>query len=125
MINTFYNPNPYMNNIPGVADSLYRPTNSGLANTFVPVRGIEEAKSYIVAAGNSVMLMDMNESKFYIKTVDATGIAQPLRIFEFKEVKETQEESNPTPEYVTKEDFEELKKAVSEFKRSDNKKGNK
>ena len=46
------------------------------------VQGEEAAKSYLCAPGNSVLLMDSEKSSFYIKTVDASGMPQPLRIFD-------------------------------------------
>ena len=102
-INDFYNTN-YQNN------SLI---------TFIPVSGINQVNSWPVTAGASVKFMDTNEPKFYIKSVDITGVVQPLKIYEFKEIINT-----PTaePEYVTKEDLE---KALSELRKNDFKKGNK
>lgn len=44
------------------------------------VQGEEGAKAYMVAAGNSVLLMDSENSTFYIKSTDASGMPQPLRV---------------------------------------------
>lgn len=49
------------------------------------VQGEEGAKGYLVAAGNSVMLMDSENSTFYIKSTDASGMPLPLRIFDYTE----------------------------------------
>lgn len=49
------------------------------------VQGEEGAKAYMVAAGNSVLLMDSENSTFYIKSTDASGMPQPLRIFDYTE----------------------------------------
>lgn len=49
------------------------------------VQGEEGAKAYMVAAGNSVLLMDSENSVFYIKSTDASGMPQPLRIFDYTE----------------------------------------
>ena len=38
------------------------------------VQGEEGAKAYMVAAGNSVLLMDSENSAFYIKSTDASGM---------------------------------------------------
>lgn len=46
------------------------------------VQGEEGAKAYMVAAGNSVLLMDSENSTFYIKSTDASGMPQPLRVFD-------------------------------------------
>lgn len=45
------------------------------------VQGEEGAKAYMVAAGNSVLLMDSENSSFYIKSTDASGMPLPLRGF--------------------------------------------
>lgn len=75
------------------------------------VQGIEGAKAYPVATGNSVLLMDSEESVFYVKSSDASGMPMPLRVFDYKERTAQQ----TTQEYVTREEFEaqiaELKKA--------------
>lgn len=49
------------------------------------VQGEAGAKAYPVAAGNTVMLLDSEDSVFYLKSTDISGMPQPLRIFEFKE----------------------------------------
>ena len=65
----------------------------------------EEAKSYLVAAGNSVMLMDSQKNTFYIKSTDATGMPQPMRIFDYTERK-SQAPATDTTDYITREEFE-------------------
>lgn len=74
------------------------------------VQGEAGAKSYPVASGNSVLLMDSEESLFYIKSTDQSGFPQPLRVFEYKEKSEV-----PQIQYVTKDEFD---KAMAEIKRS-------
>lgn len=49
------------------------------------VQGEAAAKSYPVAAGQSVLLMDSEASAFYIKSTDQSGMPQPLRIFDYSE----------------------------------------
>lgn len=49
-------------------------------------QGEAGAKSYPVAPGGSVLLMDSEGSRFYIKSADPSGMPHPLRIFEFREV---------------------------------------
>lgn len=73
------------------------------------VQGLEGAKAYPVAAGNSVLLMDNTENVFYIKTTDQSGMPNPIRVFDYKERTE-----KPKTEYVTKEDLE---KALSDLRR--------
>ena len=76
------------------------------------VQGIEGAKSWYVAPGKSVLLMDSEAQVFYIKTVDASGMPAPLRIFEYKETAQPQPtETAPAKnvdltEYVTRKELE-------------------
>ena len=77
------------------------------------VQGKEGAKAYMVAAGNSVLLMDSEDSVFYIKATDTSGMPQPLRIFDYTE--RTAAQKQPTQaaqvqagEFVTREEFNAL-----------------
>ena len=99
MIPTGYYPTP----------AYAQPTTSTNPNNgLVWVQGETGAKSYLVAPNSTILLMDSEAQKFYIKSADASGMPIPLRVFEYKEVGAT-----PTAEYVTKEEFE---KALSELK---------
>jgi hypothetical protein len=75
------------------------------------VQGEEAAKSYYVQPGKSVLLMDSESKCFYIKSVDASGMPLPLRIFDYTERTQTAQTSsttNATPnnDYITREEFE-------------------
>jgi len=89
-------------------------TNSNQQITWV--QGEAGAKAYPVAPNNSVLLMDSEESAFYIKTTDGSGVPQPLRIFDYKE-RTTQTSHNavaPVQENaVTREEFEKLREDVT------------
>lgn len=75
------------------------------------VQGEEGAKAYMVAAGNSVLLMDSESSVFYIKSTDASGMPQPLRIFDYTERgKMPAQKGEATDErFVTREEFDALR----------------
>lgn len=49
------------------------------------VQGEAGAKSYLVAPGNTIMLLDSENSTFYLKSADASGMPMPLRIFDYTE----------------------------------------
>lgn len=49
------------------------------------VQGEAGAKSWAVAPGKSVMLMDSESNTFYIKSTDQSGMPMPLRIFDYTE----------------------------------------
>lgn len=61
-------------------------------NGILWVQGEAGAKSWAVAPGKSVMLMDSERNTFYIKSSDQSGMPMPLRIFDYKErnVQQTQ-----------------------------------
>lgn len=104
----------------------YQPTPMPTYNTpqtgtdIIWVQGLAGAKAYPVAAGRSAQLMDSEDSLFYIKTTDASGMPQPLRIFKYEEVSEgaTQTPQIDTSEFVTKDELDDaidyVKKLVKE-----------
>lgn len=75
------------------------------------VQGEAGAKSYIVASGQSVLLMDSEKSAFYIKSTDPSGMPLPLRIFDYSERSASQNtpvsENNILENYITRQEFEE------------------
>ena len=100
---------------------LYSPDRNGIMNTpiqtwsptpnyqnmqgsMIFVRGINEAANY--PANQPVLLMDANDPVFYIK--DQTG----LRVFDYTE---RNQNANNGTEYVTKKEFDELKKLIDEL----------
>lgn len=77
------------------------------------VQGEAGAKSYLVGAGQSVLLMDSEGSCFYIKSTDPSGMPMPLRVFEYKERTQAPSSSPAAAtEYVTKEEFNAFKKSL-------------
>ena len=83
------------------------------------VQGEAGAKSFLVAPGASVLLMDSEASKFYIKSADNAGMPN-MRTFEYKEVLPNQStqplEESKVAEYATQEEIAELKKQIEELK---------
>ena len=67
------------------------------------VNGKQSAESYQMPANSSVILMDSNLARFYMKQTDASGIAT-IKSYDFKET----EEEKPV-EYVTKAEFDKFK----------------
>jgi hypothetical protein len=65
----------------------------------------DEAKNWIVAPSQTVYLLDRNNSKLYIKTVEKNGMAEPLEVFTLGTQKV---EEKTKVEYATKEDLEKL-----------------
>ena len=80
------------------------------------VQGETGAKSWFVTPGSSVLLMDSEEQRFYIKSADPTGMPS-LRTFEYTEVgaKPTTAPA-PSPDYVTRAEFEQFVRSMMEKK---------
>lgn len=86
------------------------------------VSGEAGAKSYLVAPGNTVMLLDAENSVFYLKSADASGMPLPLRIFDYKERTTTAQqafggsvaaENVNLDNFVTRKEFDELKASIA------------
>ena len=86
------------------------------------VSGEAGAKSYMVAPGNTVMLLDAENSVFYLKSADASGMPLPLRIFDYKERTTAAQqafggvvtaESVNLDNFVTRKEFDELKASIA------------
>lgn len=85
-------------------------------NGIIWVQGESAARSFMVGAGKSVLLMDSDSSTFYLKSTDMSGMPQPLRIFDYTE-RTTQPQTNQiiestaheidTSMFVTKDELEE------------------
>ena len=77
------------------------------------VQGEAGAKSFLVAPGQTVQLMDSEAEVFYIKATDQSGVPLPLRIFDYRE--RTQSAQRPVQaaqtqmvEYVTRGEYDAL-----------------
>ena len=84
-------------------------------NGLIWVQGEAGAKSYIVSPGHTVMLMDSEGERFYLKSADASGMPMPLRIFDYKERANapvsdfkapTSDFSELDGRFITREEFE-------------------
>lgn len=86
--------------------NIFNPTSN-----MVYVQGEPGAKGYNVSSGYTMLLMDSEEPKFYIKAVDYTGIPT-MKAYKFEEIVEPEPEK---VEYITKADFEEFKKEIKDI----------
>ena len=104
-----------------------QPTNPQ-DNSINWVQGEAGAKSYPVAPSQSVMLMDSENEVFYIKTVDASGMPLPLRIFDYKERNAQEKEVEEVPQidmsnYITREEFEKRINGINNSRKGRNNNG--
>ena len=94
-------------------------------NVYAFVNGLEGAKSYIVPANQTVLLMDSEQPVCYMKSSNALGQCS-LRYFKLTEVSENDIRglNNPKPqenvEYVTKND---LKTVIERIEKLEKPKG--
>ena len=101
-------------NVPQIQTIPQPQVNQGL----LWVSGEVGAKSYLVAPNSTVLLMDSDSSRFYLKSADNAGMPS-LRIFEYKEVTNAPTTSVNAPnfdenvlhdKFVTREEYEGLKR---------------
>ena len=102
-----------------VQQPMQQPNDAGI----LWVQGEAGAKSWAVAPGKSVMLMDSESNTFYIKSSDQSGMPMPLRIFDYTERNAQQPQNQvlqhkeiDTSQFVTWEDFDRrLKEKLQEI----------
>lgn len=91
-------------------------TNQGL----IWVQGEAAARSYLVAPSTTVLLMDSESQRFYLKSADTAGMPS-LRIFEYAEVKEqpapSATEEDLSKKYVTRKEYLDLIQQYDDIKR--------
>ena len=124
--NQFYQP-PLQDNLAQMRNNQYmqmpqmqpmqQAQNQQSSNGIIWVQGEEGAKAYMVAPGNSVLLMDSENSAFYIKSSDNSGMPMPLRIFDYVERNAKQQTQNikPNVEYVTRQEFDALSARINDI----------
>ena len=94
---------------------------TGNQNAILWVQGLEAAKAYPVAPGSNVLLMDSDDSRFFIKSADQSGMPS-LRVFQYSKVT-GQEHRQKEPEhpdlsmYVTHDELEKALAALSSKKK--------
>lgn len=92
--------------------------NSGL----IWVTGEVGAKSYLVAPNQSVLLMDSEGDRFYLKSTDGAGMPT-LRTFEYKEVLQNApqpanlQKNNMNEQYVTRDEYNELLARIDDMQK--------
>lgn len=103
--NNFYSGPPYQ-------PQSVTPVQQQTQNTFVWIQGEDAARSYPVAPGNTVVLIDSDKPVMYMKTTDLSGRPQQMEV-RYLVSKEDYDKiqnggiSSPNPsDFVTKATFE-------------------
>ena len=99
-------PAPYQN--PYMIQPQYQPQpqpQSGI----IWIQGEASAKSYLVAPNTSVALWDSESQTVYITSADASGMPS-MRVLDYT-IRDSAQAKPPqaAPQYVTKDDFDQLK----------------
>ena len=77
------------------------------------VQGENSAKSYPVAAGRSVLLMDSESPVMYIKSTDQSGVPLPLRIFDYKERSNSSSNAHEQKtDYISRNEFDAFRNEI-------------
>ena len=117
--------NPYMNQMqmqqPVMPVQAQQQQNN---NGLIWVQGEAGAKSYLVAPNSTVLLMDSENQRFYLKSSDASGMPMPLRVFEYTE--KTQNAPNKAQEaqtidyssFATKAELDALRSEIDSISKS-------
>ena len=101
-------------NVPQIQTVPQQQVNQGL----LWVSGEVGAKSYLVAPNSTVLLMDSDAQRFYLKSADNAGMPS-LRIFEYTEVTNVPQNTPQAlntdlkeldSKYVTREEYDSLKR---------------
>lgn len=102
-----FQPYPYQDQLNQLRNTpmFTRPDPSGLNW----VQGEAGAKSWIVTPGSTVLLMDSESMRFYLKSADMSGVPA-MRTFEYTEV--GAQKPAEQPNFVTVETFEDFKNDV-------------
>ena len=110
--NPYYYPNAYQ-----PVQQPTMPSNSvqSNGNGIIWVQGEASAKSFPVGNGQSVLLMDSEDSVFYIKSTDQSGMPMPLRVFDYTErnVQKHEGASVAKNDYVSRSEFDAFKEDIS------------
>lgn len=102
-----FNGNQYNNYMQNAQNGL-----QGQPKSLIRVNGIDGAKAYQVMPRETVALFDGNDDIFYVKSTDDGGFPT-IKAYRFSEIDLTG--AKPTNDYVTKSEFEELKKEVQNY----------
>lgn len=94
-----------------------------LNNGLIWVQGEMGAKSYLVAPNTTVLLMDSENQRFYLKSSDASGMPLPLRVFEYTEKAQntpkmaSEEKTMDLSSYATKAEIEPILAEIEALKK--------
>jgi hypothetical protein len=107
-----------------IPNQTQTPSQQVQQSSIIWVSGETGAKSYLVAPNSTVLLMDSENQRFYLKSSDASGMPMPLRVFEYTE--KTQNAPNKAQEaqtidyssFATKAELDALRSEIDSISKS-------
>ena len=111
--NTQQNPNNYYQNFQPQTSNFNQQTNITFVN------GIEGAKAFQMSPNSSALLMDSDNSKFYVKSTDSLGVAK-ISSYSFTEDENLYGSNQPSQDttnivQLSKEEYDSLVSKVAEL----------
>lgn len=87
-------------------------SNLGVSQSLTRVNGIDGAKAYQMPPNSTAALFDANDDIMYIKVTDGAGFGN-IRKFRFVEMQDNQ--TPPTADYVSRDEFNQFKQEVLNY----------
>lgn len=96
-----------------------QPQQQQAGNGLIWVQGEAGARGYMVAPGQSVLLMDSERQTMYLKSADGAGMPT-MRIYDYTErvVQPQPAQQSAAPCYATREEVDALRKEIAALKQS-------
>lgn len=101
--------NPYQQRYPQQLPGYYPQQMTQQQTGLIQVNGMEGAKAYPMGRNDEVALFDAGRDVFYVKRTDAGGYPS-IEAYTFAPMQDAPQQ--PAPEYVTRQEFEELKEVL-------------
>ena len=99
---------PYQNQLQNLQNQFLAPSAPAPSVQYVNSR--QSAENFMMQPNSEAILMDSTMDRFYLKKADASGSCT-VKAYDFHEA-----EDESKAEYVTRAEFEELKKMIKEGK---------
>lgn len=108
---------PFQNRLNNYEQQAANMRPQPMSNNVVWVNGLEGARAYSLPYNAAVILLDTNDSRFYLKSTDPTGMPM-IRTFKFEEVPTNPQDNNQPMQnanngsYATKEEIQALNSKI-------------
>lgn len=127
--NNLYNRNNFSSNIQNGSWYNQQPIMQEPPIIVIPVNGEQAAKTYPIEKGRTVLLMDFENHRFYIKSIKPNGLESSCDGYSFLSDAEANMQRNQTQQtqqtvqlsddfqnrFVSREEFEVLKKSIEDL----------